>query len=145
MHLPKPLLITPKNADAIVAALAAVNGRAEAHAFTRVGEIARLASDAEEKVIALVGAKAHAPGAVYVATSGSKVANRYDYKRQATRVSIERRAAGWFLTEVTAVEIHQQGGGAPRLTLTQAQDARAHEVLRRQYSVAVPAAVAEVA
>jgi hypothetical protein len=138
----KPIRITPENAEAIEAALAAVNGKAERHAYTLTSELDRLARAAEAELMSLVGAEKYAPGATWVETSGATVANSYGYRRDATRVTLTRRPTGWFLTEATSVQIHAQGGGRGRLTLTQAQDERAVAVLRARYAVAAPAVAA---
>ena len=134
----KPIRITLENKDSIVAALASVNGKAERHAYTLFSEIESLSQAAETKLIRIVGALKYAPGATWIETSGATVANKYTYARDATRVTLTRRAAGWFLTDVAGVKIYAQGGGVGRLTLTPAQDERAVSVLRGRYTVAAP-------
>lgn len=129
--------IEEKNASAIEAALKAVNGRATAHAYTDYAEIAALADESEKEVLALVGSRKAAVGAVVESTSGGKVPNAYAKiarNRVGTTVKIERFATGWFLTGVKSATIYQSGG-SDRLTLTEAQDAEAVKRLRSQYLV----------
>ncbi|MEI6793897.1 MAG: hypothetical protein WCL05_01510 [Verrucomicrobiota bacterium] len=128
--------ITIENKAAIEAALKAVNGRAESHAYTTWGELAGLATDAETRLAALL-AKKDWQGARLTATSGDKVPSAYKYSRSATHVEIERGASAWFLTYVSAGRIYASGGGA-HLTLTAAQDAEAVTRLRARYHIARP-------
>jgi hypothetical protein len=132
----KAVKITDKNADAIVAALAAVNGKATAHAWTYFGEIDYLARVAEKQLLDLIGSQKAAVGAAFRATSGSKVANAYKYTRSGTAVTLERRSTGWFLVHAAEETLYPNTGGDRRLILTQAQDAKAVEVLRSTYTIA---------
>ena len=61
---------------------------------------------------------------------------RAGYWRAATRVTMIRRASGWFLTSVERTEVGQQGGGPGVLTLTAEQDAIAVKRTRAQYRIA---------
>jgi hypothetical protein len=131
----KPIKITEKNSAAIVAALAAVNGKATAHAWTTFGDIDYLARVAEVKLLDLVGSQKAAVGASFRATSGSKVANSYKYSRSGTAVTLERRSTGWFLVHAAEQTLYPNTGGDRRLVLTQAQDAKAVEVLRSTYMI----------
>ena len=132
----KAVKITEKNSAAIVAALAAVNGKATAHSFTMFGDIDYLARVAEKQLLDLVGSQKAAVGAAFRATSGSKVANSYKYARSGTLVALERRSTGWFLVHAAEQTLYPNTGGARRLVLTQAQDAKAVEVLRSTYTIA---------
>ena len=76
----KPIQITEKNAAAIEAALAEVNGRAGAHAYTSFSEIEQLAKAAEARLSALGILKKNAQGARWTETSGSEVSNAYAKK-----------------------------------------------------------------
>ena len=134
-----PTNITAKNADAITAKLAAVNGRASAHALTGYVEIAYIAAQAEKTAHALLGSQKAIVGATWTETSGEKMCNAYaraGYSRAATRITMIRRASGWFLTDVERVEVGQQGGGPGILTLTAEQDAIAIQRTRSHYRVA---------
>jgi hypothetical protein len=132
----KPIRITEKNKVAIVAALAAVNGKATAHAWTTYADIEYLSMVAEKQVIDLLGSQKAAVGAKLQATSGGKVANAYKYSRSGTWVRIERRSTGWFLVSVDHATLYSSGGSR-QLTLTAEQDRRAIEVLRAKYTVEV--------
>lgn len=131
----KAIKIIPDNFAAIVAALAAVNGKAAEHCYTTADEIEALAKSAENKLERLGLPKAERPGAKVFATSGATVASAYKYGRKATYVVIERKGAGWYLTAVASSNIFKEGG-ATRMLLTKAQDERAVATLRKQYSVA---------
>lgn len=129
--------ITQGNSGKIEAALSAVNGKAGAHTFTTFDEVKYIASLAENRVVALVGTKKHAKGATAVAVSGDAVSNSYNrkgYVRAATKVRLERRATGWFLTEAARVKIGQSGG-VFGIRLTAEQDALAVAKLRQSYGV----------
>lgn len=134
----KPIKITVDNVAQIEAALQAVNGRAQAHCYTTFTEIESLAETAEDSLGDLGIPKGLRHGASWNETSGGRVSNSYDrngHRRQATRVMIERRVSGWYLTTIAKAEISQQGGGAGRLTLTADQDAEAVRRMRSSYSV----------
>jgi len=142
----KPIKIELKNEGAIVLALGAVNGRAEAHAYTTFHEVARIAQAANLKISGLVGSDARAVGATVTATSGEAMSNAYAKKafgtRPATRVVLERRATGWFLIHAERYGVYQQGGGADQMTLTQAQCDCAVARFKDQFRVAAPVALA---
>jgi hypothetical protein len=131
----KATRITEQNQSAIVAILAAVNGKSTAHTFTTYAEIEQIAAQAEKQVVDLVGSQKAAVGAQLKATSGEKVPNAYKYSRDGTQVTIERRASGWFLVDARHATLYASGG-ASKLTLTAEQDARAIEVLRSKYILA---------
>ena len=139
----KAIKITPANAKAIEAALAAVNGRATTHTFTSFGEVQSMAAIAESKLNALSIPKAMRKNAVWSETSGAAVTNAYAKKsstRAANWVRLERRSADWFLTNVGKTEVYKEGGGPGRLTLTKEQAAKAVAEFSKQFAVAAPAA-----
>lgn len=139
----KAIKITEENKAAIEAALSAVNGRATAHTFTKFSEIQYMAATAEAKFNTLSIPKAVRKGATWGETSGCAVANAYAKKcstRAATWVTLERRSSDWFLTGAGKTEVYKDGGGPGRLTLTEAQAAKAIEVFSQQFRVAKPAA-----
>lgn len=134
------LRITEKNAALIEAALAAVNGRATAHACTDYGEVLWASMMAAKEAEDIMGTKRGTVGAVAVYVSGDAVTNAYAHKafsRPATRLTLERRPSGWFLVHVEKADIRQSGGGLS-LTLTAEQDAEAVRRLRERYNVAMP-------
>ena len=134
-----PIRITEANAAAIEAALKAVNGKAEAHAYTTFGEIDSLAAAAEAKLEALgLPKSSHRCGALWTETSGSAVSNSYAKKafgRAATRVRLQRRPSGWYLVGAVATTIGASGGGKGELILSAEQDAEAVRRLRAGYYV----------
>lgn len=135
----KAIKIHKDNATAIEAALAAVNGRATAHAYTSAAEIIAIASAAEQRMETLGISKKDRTGARAHAVSGDRVPNAYKYSRQGTRATIERKSATWHLTHVAQCTLYEDGGLAV-LELTPAQDAAAVCKLRSSYTVQKPAA-----
>ena len=121
--------------DAVRAALVAVNGKAERHAYTLPSEISAVADDAERQLARLDVPKAARKGARYVSQSGSKLPNAYKYKATGTTVTLARGAAGWFLVDVAACDIRPGHAPFQRLTLTPDQDAHAVAALRKAYRV----------
>ena len=120
------------NTEKLRGALAAVNGAASTHTAS-VHDVAAQAVLAEAHLDALGVAKKDRPGAVRDFVSGEAVSNAYSKKswsgRAATRVRLQRGAAGWFVTEIERATIGQAGGWA-RTLLTTAQRDRALTVFR---------------
>ena len=131
----KAIKIIPDNFSTIVAALSAVNGKAAEHCYTSADEIEALAKYAENRLEHFGLPKAERAGARLYATSGAAVPNDYKYGRKATYIVLERKGAGWYLTEVRPSSVFKEGGGRG-LRLTKAQDERAVATLRKQYGVA---------
>jgi len=126
--------ICEKNRDAIEAALSAANHGATAHTFTNFCEVTLLAEHAETHLIALIGAKRLAVGAVVVVRSGGALPSAYSYYRVTTRVELVRRSSAWWLVSVSSEQSGREAGKL-RITLTHEQDAAAIAILRRQYTV----------
>ena len=122
--------------EAVRAALAAVNGKAERHAYTLPTEILAVAYDAERALEQLDVPKAARKGARYVSQSSGNLPKAYKYKAIGTVVTLARGAAGWFLVDVTACDSWPGKAPFQRLTLTQDQDAIAIAAVSRQYGVA---------
>jgi len=122
--------------EAVRAALAAVNGKAERHAYTLPSEIAAVADDAERQLARLDVPKAARRGARYVSQSGQSLPKAYKYTAIGTTVTLERGASAWFLVDVTACDIRPGAAPFQRLTLTPDQDAAAVAALRKAYAVA---------
>lgn len=132
----KAIKVELKNAGKIAEAIEGVMGRASRHAadFKWVLE---QAARAERELFALVCRKADMAGATAVAISGERVAGKYRYPREATRVTLARKGSGWYLTGIERTSIGCDGGFDARLMLSAAQDARAVAVVRACYTVAV--------
>jgi len=128
--------INLKDTDAVRAALAAVNGKAERHAYTLPSEIAAVADDAERQLARLDVPKAARKGARYVSQSSGNLPKAYKYKATGTVVTLERGASAWFLVDVAACDIWPGKAPIYRLTLTPDQDAAAVAALRKAYAVA---------
>lgn len=131
----KAIQIVEANADAIKAALHAVNGRSVGHAYTEYSEVADIAAAAEKRLAELLPNLKAYKGARWAEVSGAPVANAYRYMRDATAVTIERKSSGWYLVDVRSVRVGKAGGGAGRLFLTEAQDVLAKEKLAKAYGV----------
>jgi hypothetical protein len=128
--------INLNDTDAVRAALAAVNGKAERHAYTLPSEIAAVADDAERALARLDVPKAARKGARYVSQSSGNLPNAYKYKATGTVITLERGATAWFLVDVAACDIWPGKAPIYRLTLTPDQDAAAVASLRKAYGVA---------
>jgi len=128
---------------ALQAALDSVNGRASNHTAT-VSDIRDQAVEAEVRLADLHIAKKDRHGAQRVYTSGDSVPGAYKWSRKATRFVVERGATDWYLIDVKAVEIYNDGGGS-RMILTQAQSDIAHAKLSEGFAVRQPAPVAVAA
>ena len=129
----KPIKITLANRPALIAALAAANGKASTHTC-RVDAIMSLAASSEKWVVNLLGSKKAAIGAIVRYRSGSALPNAYKYSRRVTSVCIQRKSKDWWLTSAIADDARRDAGGS-RLTLTQAQDALAKARFSSQYCV----------
>jgi hypothetical protein len=129
-----PLKITAENAQAIENALREANGKATEHTYTTYEEIEEIAARAERLLGGYISAVARYAGAMYKSTSGGSVPKAYKFTRTATDVTLERRKAGWYLTEVRPTKIYKKGGGE-RLLLTPEQDIEAVANLRKGYQV----------
>jgi len=120
--------------DKIVAALAAVNGKALSHTFTLASELRAVARDAEEKLSELNVPKSIRSGAVVAAESGERLPNKYKYQATTTLVYLERGSSGWFLTSARRSEIWPDQKPHYFLRLTAAQDMAAVDRFRSQYA-----------
>jgi hypothetical protein len=116
-------------------ALEDVNGGAREHTYTSAKELEWLAERAERQLEALGVAKKRRAGASVIAVSGGRVPNSYKYRRNLTRVRMERKTAGWYLTSAERLLGHR-GGYA--LSLTPAQDAEAIATVRMGYDCVYP-------
>lgn len=121
----KPIKIAPSNAIAITDALAAVNGRAAAFTVTSYYDVASAATDADARLLALPAAARKGARAWYIPAGPGA---GYKYKAKSTRIDIERRASGWFLTGVAEAIVYPKQ--AARLSITITPD-QAAEIARR--------------
>lgn len=127
--------IIPENASQIENWLKEVNGSATKHTISSYHEVEQLATEAEDKLLGLIGVKKHLKGAKAVAVSGGSVAKAYKYGRKVTRIVIVRKSSGWELISAKLyVRSVNQVGGA-KLLLTKTQDELAVAKFRTQYEV----------
>jgi len=137
------IAIKESNRAQIDAALRTCNGHAaRAHTYTCASEIIMLAENAEETLAELLPKSARS-GASMHAVSGCPVPNSYKYARVATRVSIQRGSACWYLTAAHTTNVWQQGGRIGLPTLTGAQAALALAKTRAKFEIEI--GTAEVA
>ena len=132
----RPIRITAENRPAIQAALDAANGRATSHVCRHATYVEDAASKAEARLQVLHIPKAARAGAEYAWLSGDVLPNAYKYTVIRTRLRLARRASGWSLMSVEAVEFYPQGAVSGTLILTPDQDAKAVAALRTGYRVA---------
>jgi len=122
----KPIKITKDNHAAIEATLGAVNGRASSFAITGYWQVQKVADAAESRLETLP--KAERVGAMAAHVPDGPAAKAYKYSAASTRLTLERRATGWFLTEIARTEVYPGTSGYLQLSITQAQ---ADEIARR--------------
>jgi hypothetical protein len=130
----KPIKFVEANAKKIDLILNAVNGRASDHTYCKFSDFE---SDAESIILRaekLLGGKKYSVGAKAVIESGGSVPNAYKYSRVGTRISLECRASGWFITDICRTTLWAKGGDN-RIIMTTAHHERAIEVLKRGYFV----------
>jgi len=130
----KEIKITQANAQKIEAVLREINLKSTAHTYTRFDQIEALIVDAESRLTSLLKAKKHFTGAVFEATSGFGVCNSYKYSREATCVTLVRKAGGWYLADAVSTAIYQ-AEGKKSLRLTESQDAIVYKKVRTNYSL----------
>ena len=130
----KEIKITQANAQKIEAVLREINLKSTAHTYTRFDQIEALIVDAESRLTSLLKAKKHFTGAVFEATSGFGVCNSYKYSREATCVTLVRKAGGWYLIDAISAVIYQ-AEGKKILRLTESQDAIVYKKVRTNYSL----------
>ena len=114
---------------AIAAALADTNGKAQTHTYTSALQIRAIARDAENRLEQLGIPKKSRTGATVAAMSGDKLPSAYKYVPIRTRITLARRATGWYLTSAIATTYYGTPGA--KLTMTEAQENAAIEHLRR--------------
>ena len=130
----KEIKITQANAQKIEAVLREINLKSTAHTYTRFDQIEALIVDAESRLTGLLKSKKHFTGAIFDATSGFGVCNSYKYSREATCVTLVRKAGGWYLIDAISAVIYQ-AEGKKILRLTESQDAIVYKKVRTNYSL----------
>ena len=132
----KAIKITDDNKNAIIAALAEVNGKATAHVFTGYHQIAKIRDFGETELERLSIPQSKRAGAKVVRQSGEILPMAYKSAAQSTLVHIERRSSAWYLVNVERSPLYPRSKPKRNLILTADQDGRAVEALRRNYAVA---------
>jgi hypothetical protein len=131
----KAIKIAPENRAAIESALETVNGRAWRHCFDRYSEIEEVVKAAEQWLNDRLP-KSMWKGAQYEKQSGQTLAKAYKNSARTTTIRIERRASGWFLTQVKPSVLWPDRRPVEQVYLTQAQSADILRRVRVQYDLA---------
>lgn len=97
---------TEANVAAVEAALAAVNGKAEAFTITSWWAVSEVAKEAEERLRVAGIPKEARKGAKVFHTPAGPTATAYRYPVASTEIEITRGASGWYLTFVRRVTIY---------------------------------------
>jgi hypothetical protein len=114
-----PIKITADNAAKINAVLAEANGKATSHTIRSWVVVDSIATDAESRLSALP--KAERAGATLVHTPAGPSAKSYKYAAATTRLRMERRASGWFLTSAERAEVYPRAQQRDSMTITPEQ------------------------
>jgi hypothetical protein len=130
----KPIKFLESNAGKINTILAGVNGPAVGHVYYSYQDFAGRAA---RKILAakdLVGGDSYTVGIKISIESGVPVSKSYKYVRIGTRLTLERRASGWFITEISRCNIWPSGGQS-MIIMTPEHHDRAVTVLKRGYLI----------
>mgnify|MGYP001046682676 CR=1 FL=1 len=98
----KPIKISSENRDQINAALLAVNGRAKSLTVSAWWQVEQVAEKAENALAILPKAERRGARAAYI-PEGPKSA--YKYAATSTRLTIARKAGGWYLEKAERVDL----------------------------------------
>lgn len=129
----KAIKFDVKNAEKINSILSDINGKAVDHTFRSFRDIFN-ADDQTKKAENLVGGKKYAVGIKVLIESGHAVSKSYKYTRIGTQITLECRASGWFITDITRADIWQKGGQSTIL-MAPSHHERAVSVLESGYFV----------
>ena len=130
----KPIKFASTNTDKINLILNEVNGRASGHTYYNFWDFKTEAEIFILRIETLLGGKKYCVGAKFSIESGGSVKSAYKYTRIGTRISLECRATGWFVTNIQRADIWAKGGES-KIVLTQAHHDRAVTVLKSGYVV----------
>ena len=136
---------TDANTAAVNAALAAVNGRAEAFAITSWWEVAEIAREAEERLQAAGVPKAARKGVVVSHVPAGPSARAYKYDARSTEVTITRGSSGWYLTGVRPATVYPRSAPMTRTFISPDQWEIVVNHALEPFTVTAPAALAGVA
>ena len=117
------LMIRLTDDAAVETALATANGKAKTHTYKSALDIRAIAHNAETRLEQLGVPKKTRIGAIVEAISGDKLPSAYKYPPIRSRVTLIRRATGWYLTCANATKYN--GMPSPKLIMTEEQEAAA--------------------
>ena len=106
-----------KNADAIIEALAKVNGKSSSFCVTTWSAVVNVAKDAETALSA-IPAKDRVGTIVSYRVAGPSKA--YKYKANATCIRLERTSGGWYLRDVMMSSVYPREATLFTVTITNA-------------------------
>lgn len=98
--------IATENAAKINAALAAVNGKADAFTIRHYDTVVAYSEEVEKQLRKSLLPKADRAGASAVITPAGPSAKAYKYAAKSTSISIERGASAWFLVFVRETSVY---------------------------------------
>ncbi len=130
----KPIKFDAANAEKINAILDEVNGKATDHTYKTFVEMVADCNNQISRSESLVGGKKYAIGIKIIIESGHSVSKSYKYTRIGTRITLECRASGWFITNICRTNIWAKGGESTIL-MTPSHHQRAIEVLKSGYFI----------
>ena len=104
------ITITPKNTAKINAVLLAINGKSTAHTYDSYRAVECLVEEAEARLDMLRLPKKNRTGVGVDALSGSAVAGRYRYLRNATFIQLVRGVKNWMLVQAKSQDVDVSGG-----------------------------------
>lgn len=114
---------TEANVAAVNAALAAVNGKAEAFTITSWWAVSEVAKEAEERLRVAGIPKAVRKGAKVLHTPAGPTATAYRYHVASTEIQITRGSSDWYLTGVRAVTLYPRSAEKTTTTISPEQRA----------------------
>ncbi len=130
----KAIKFDAANAEKIDAILAQVNGKAADHTYKTFADMVNACNSEIARAQNLVGGKKYAVGIKIIVESGYQVKSAYNYTRIGTQVTLECRASGWFITDISRADIWAKGGES-RIIMMPAHHERAVKVLESGYVV----------
>lgn len=131
----RQLRIKPENATAIVAALAAANGRATAHTVQTFPELEGLAKQAERRLEQVLPFEKDRPGAELTYRGEGAWAKAYGRAMTVSHIRLRRVRGAWVLLTAQTADAYPKQPAKLELMLTSEQAARAHALFARAFRV----------
>ncbi len=129
---------TEANVAAVNAALAAVNGNAEAFTITSWWAVSEVAKEAEERLRVAGVPKAARKGVVVHHSPAGPAAKAYKYSVRSTELQITRGSSDWYLTGVRAVTLYPRSAENTTTTISPEQRAIIIDRALEEFRVVAP-------